>query len=137
MDVAKTVRLSQLYDFYGPLLTQRQRLVFQRYYHDDLSLGEISEEFQITRQAVFDVLRRCEKALESFEAKLGLLARHQRERALLSEMEEELARLGRLVGAEAVSPLRAHLARWREEAEAVPEAAGAGLPGDGGHGDGD
>lgn len=69
-----------LYDFYGQLLTPKQREYLELYYHHDLSLGEIGEEFQISRQAVYDILRRGEKILQEYEAKLGLVARYQRER---------------------------------------------------------
>ena len=54
----KTLRMSLLFDFYGALLTERQQDVFQLYFGDDLSLGEIAEELRISRQAVYDTLRR-------------------------------------------------------------------------------
>lgn len=62
-----------LYDFYGKLLTPKQREVMRLYYEEDLSLGEIAEELKISRQAVHDILRRSEQALEKYEKKLGLL----------------------------------------------------------------
>lgn len=123
MDVEKTVHLNQLFDFYGPLLTERQRLLFRRYYQEDLSLGEISEEFQISRQAVYDILRRSEHTLQDLERKLGLLARHNREKARLERVEEELARLSSRVGADVVAPLQAEIANWRREWEMMPPSA--------------
>jgi len=62
-----------LYDFYGKLLTPKQQEVMQLYYEQDLSLSEIAEELKITRQAVYDILKRSEQALEKYERKLGLL----------------------------------------------------------------
>jgi len=82
-----------LYDFYGQLLTSKQREYLELYYHHDLSLGEIGEEFQISRQAVYDILRRGEKILEEYEAKLGLAARYQREREKMVQILEYLQQL--------------------------------------------
>jgi len=89
------VRTSLLYDFYGPLLTERQQRFIELYFGEDLSLGEIAAEFQISRQAVHDILHRSEAALEALEAKLGLLRQYQRQkrrygrlRALLEELRE-------------------------------------------------
>ena len=71
----KMIRMGELYDFYGQLLTQRQQEYMDLYYREDLSLGEIAERFGISRQAVYDNLRRAGNLLEEYEAKLGLLAR--------------------------------------------------------------
>ncbi|MGE5455001.1 MAG: YlxM family DNA-binding protein [Methylocystaceae bacterium] len=68
-------QLDLLYDFYAPLLTEKQRLVWEMYYQEDLSLGEIAEDQGITRQAVHDLIRRSEKALQSYEQRLGLVER--------------------------------------------------------------
>ena len=62
-----------LYDFYGEMLTNRQQEVFEDYYLNDLSLGEIADELGISRAAVHDNLKRCEKALNNFEDKLKLI----------------------------------------------------------------
>ncbi|HHW41442.1 MAG TPA: YlxM family DNA-binding protein [Syntrophomonadaceae bacterium] len=69
----KAGRMVLLYDFYGKLLTPKQQEVVRLYYEEDLSLGEIAEELKITRQAVYDILKRSEQALEKYERKLGLL----------------------------------------------------------------
>lgn len=82
----KTVRLNALYDFYHPLLTEKQRDYMDLYYVDDYSLGEIAEEFGISRQAVYDNLKRTEIMLESFETKLGLVETFTKRRQLLSEL---------------------------------------------------
>ncbi|MEE0776949.1 MAG: YlxM family DNA-binding protein [Bacillota bacterium] len=65
-------RKALLFDFYGPLLTQRQQEVYDYSRSEDMSLGEIAEALGISRQAVHDNLRRTEKILEEYEAKLGL-----------------------------------------------------------------
>ncbi|MGE5398415.1 MAG: YlxM family DNA-binding protein [Chitinophagales bacterium] len=80
--LGKFDRLIMLYDFYGPLLTERQRMAVGLYYEEDLSLAEVAEEMGITRQGVFDLLKRTEKALEAYEIKLGLVAKfeHQRDK---------------------------------------------------------
>lgn len=62
-----------LYDFYGELLTDNQKMIYGYYHLDDLSLGEISEQMNISRQGVFDTLKRCEHQLKHFEEKLHLV----------------------------------------------------------------
>ncbi len=74
MILDKLGRVAQLYDLYGPLLTPKQQEAVRLYYEQDLSLGEIASECQVSRQAVYDLLRRSEAALEKYEQKLGLLA---------------------------------------------------------------
>ena len=64
-------RQSLLYDFYGELLTQRQKEVMELYNEENLSLAEIAEEFGISRQGVHDALHKAQKALEEYERKLG------------------------------------------------------------------
>jgi hypothetical protein len=68
--------INLLYDFYGPLLTDRQQRLLELYHEQDLSLGEIAEDLGISRQAVHDTLKRSEEALERFERKLGLATRY-------------------------------------------------------------
>ena len=62
-----------LYDFYGELLNERQRKIYEDFCFNDLSLGEIAEEEGISRQGVHDHIRRSVKALESYESKLHLV----------------------------------------------------------------
>lgn len=64
-----------LYDFYGELLTPHQRMVYEDYAFNDLSLGEIAEQNGISRQGVHDLIKRCEKQLASYEERLHLVAR--------------------------------------------------------------
>ncbi|MGL4483945.1 MAG: YlxM family DNA-binding protein [Anaerovoracaceae bacterium] len=65
-------RINLLYDFYGDLLSSRQKEVITLYYQDNLSLAEIGTEFGISRQAAHDALKNGQKALENYEKKLHL-----------------------------------------------------------------
>lgn len=82
----KTLRMNYLLDFYQSLLTEKQHQYMSLYYLDDLSLGEIAEEYEVSRQAVYDNIRRTEVMLEEYERKLGLLANSIRRRELLAEL---------------------------------------------------
>lgn len=77
----QSVEWSLLLDFYGELLTQRQRELCDLSFNQDLSLSEIAENTGVSRQAVHDALRRAESALESFESKIGCVARARRSAA--------------------------------------------------------
>ena len=69
------VRQSLLYDFYGDLLTQHQKEIYEAYVLQNLSLGEIAEESGISRQGVHDLIRRCSVLLDGYENKLKLVER--------------------------------------------------------------
>lgn len=66
------MRIGNLFVFYGQLLTKKQQEILKYYYIDDFSLGEIAENLQISRQAVYDTIKRSEKTLEEYEDKLSL-----------------------------------------------------------------
>jgi predicted DNA-binding protein YlxM (UPF0122 family) len=85
--------MSMLLDFYGGLLTEKQSSCVNMYYNEDLSLGEISEIMNISRQGVRDLLVRAEATLLSTEKKLGSLARFERSRQAVKKMSLELAEL--------------------------------------------
>ena len=72
------LQLTLLYDFYGELLTEKQKQVYELHYQNDLSLTEIGEELSISRQAVRDQLKRTEKILLDYEEKLQLVSRFQK-----------------------------------------------------------
>ena len=74
--VDKNVEVALLLDFYGNMLTERQREIMILYYEDNLSLSEIAQELGISKQGVSDSLKRSEKALYDTEAKLQLLKQH-------------------------------------------------------------
>ena len=64
--------ISLLNDYYGVLLTNKQREMLELFYNDDMSLGELAEQFSVSRQAVRDAIQRGEKSLFEYEEKLGL-----------------------------------------------------------------
>ena len=68
-------RMAMLFDFYGDLLTERQREFYDLYYNEDLSLAEIAENYGISRQGVRDVIVRAEAALTELEDKTGIIRR--------------------------------------------------------------
>lgn len=76
-----------LLDCYGGLLTERQRALLEGYYNDDLSLSELAEPFGISRQAVHDSIRRGERQLLNFEARMGLAAKLRTCRGLFEQIE--------------------------------------------------
>lgn len=71
----KIVEQGLLYDFYGELLTKHQQQIYEGIVYDNLSLGEIAQEEGISRQAVHDIVKRCDKILQGYEDKLKLVAR--------------------------------------------------------------
>ena len=71
----QTYRMTMLFDFYGEILTERQKEFFDLYYNEDLSLGEIAENYGISRQGVRDVIVRAEAAMQEIEDKTGLIRR--------------------------------------------------------------
>ena len=79
---------AMLFDFYGDLLTDKQREYYDLHYMSDLSLFEIAEMNGTSRQAVWDIIRRAEQTLRDIEAKTGLVARAMQRRAALAEIAE-------------------------------------------------
>ncbi len=75
MMIEKTEKIIMLKDFYGPLLTQKQQDALNLYYENDWSLSEIADSMGISRQGVYDLLRRAEQALIDYEQRLCLLER--------------------------------------------------------------
>lgn len=86
----KTNRINLLFDFYGPLLTEKQRAFMTYYFHEDFSLGEIASDFRISRQAVYEHVKRAGQMLEEYETKLQLVAKHERRARLLRELNDSV-----------------------------------------------
>ncbi|PKM50760.1 MAG: DNA-binding protein [Firmicutes bacterium HGW-Firmicutes-7] len=86
------VEKTLLYDFYGELLTDNQKKIYGYYHLDDLSLGEISEQMNISRQGVFDALKRCDHQLRHFEEMLQLVKKFAHNTSRVQE-------IAKLVGA--------------------------------------
>ena len=87
----KTTRMNFLFDFYQALLTDKQRSYMELYYLDDHSLGEIAESYNISRQAVYDNIRRTEAMLEEYEDKLNLFEKFQQRQRVLEELAKLIA----------------------------------------------
>lgn len=86
-------RVSLLFDFYGELLTKRQKEVMELYYEENLSLSEIADEFSISRQGVHDALKNAEKALTGYEEKLGLVEKMQNSRQAIEAIDASIDQL--------------------------------------------
>ena len=80
-------KISLLYDFYGGLLTEKQRQVMELYHEENLSLAEIAQEFGISRQGVHDTLKKAEHLLTEYENKLGLVAKLMKSRHAIAEID--------------------------------------------------
>lgn len=79
-------RMALLFDFYGDMLTDRQKEFYDLYYNEDLSLAEIAENYNITRQGVRDVIVRAEGILTELEDKTGIIKRFQKMQEQLDEI---------------------------------------------------
>ncbi|RDB33757.1 putative DNA-binding protein [Exiguobacterium sp. RIT594] len=88
MTLDKTNRMNYLIDFYQELLTPKQRNYMSLYYLDDFSLGEIADEFEVSRQAVYDNIKRTEAMLEQYEERLGLFAKYEQRKILLDQLKQ-------------------------------------------------
>ena len=86
--MAKDFEMGYLLDFYGEVLTPKQREMLNQYYNDDLSLSEIGENFGITRQGARDAIKHGETTLKELEAKVGFAGRYRRVQEKLEELEQ-------------------------------------------------
>ncbi|HHX11406.1 MAG TPA: putative DNA-binding protein [Clostridiales bacterium] len=84
----EVVELSILYDFYGELLSDHKKHIFEEYVHNDLSLSEIAELNDISRQGVYDIVKRCSKELRDYESKLKLISKFDTVKDKLLEIKE-------------------------------------------------
>lgn len=92
----KTLRKNMLFDFYGSLLTARQQEIYQMYFTQDMSLGEIAEQLDISRQAVYDIIKRSSVIMEEFELKLKLLDKYMRQQKMYEHVFDQLSKLAAL-----------------------------------------
>ena len=86
-------RMSMLFDFYGDLLTERQREFYDLYYNEDLSLAEIAENYGISRQGVRDVIVRAEAAMSEIEEKTHIIRRFHQSKAAIAAIDAAANRL--------------------------------------------
>ncbi len=91
--MAKDMKISFLLDFYGDVLTEKQREVVEYYYNDDLSLSEIAENEGITRQGVRDAIKRAEAQLLELESRLGFARRFRETQRGLEEIRAAAERI--------------------------------------------
>ncbi len=112
--VEEIVEQSLLYDFYGELLTEHQRKIYEAALFEDYSLSEIAEEAGISRQGVHDLLRRCDKQLRAYEAKLHLVERFTRMRSDVKRIME-LADGADVAGVEKLTEIKDIAGKLMEE----------------------
>ena len=103
-------RMAMLFDFYGDMLTDRQKEFYDLYYNEDLSLAEIAENYGITRQGVRDVIVRAEAILTELEDKTGIIRRFHK-------MQEQFREIPAFGGGYPPHQRRAPLLRQRHRAE--------------------
>lgn len=84
------VQISILLDLYGELLTTKQKNIMNLYFDDDLSLAEISEINNTSRQAIYDIIKRCHKLLLNYDSKLNLLEKERISLELKKDIETKL-----------------------------------------------
>ncbi|MDE5966978.1 MAG: DNA-binding protein [Lachnospiraceae bacterium] len=83
----KILRQSLLYDFYGELLTEHQKTIYEDIIVNDLSYTEVAREEGISRQGVYDLVKRCDKLLEEYEDKLQLVEKFQHTKQMVADMK--------------------------------------------------
>jgi predicted DNA-binding protein YlxM (UPF0122 family) len=105
----KNNRINMLFDFYEPLLTEKQQNFTRYYFQDNYTLGEISSLFHITRQAVYEHIKRAEAMLEEYESKLHLLEKHQQREQLIQRIEDQVDAVQGTISAETKLQLKALL----------------------------
>jgi predicted DNA-binding protein YlxM (UPF0122 family) len=93
MEMEHLVRTGLLYDFYGGLLTEKQRKAMELYYLEDWSLAEIASKEEVSRQAVHDLLHRSERLMEEYESKLGLMERFHKQQTELGAVSLQLGQI--------------------------------------------
>lgn len=89
-ELEQRIELSLLYDFYGALLKENQRRMFEAWILDDYGYTEIAEEEGISRQGVYDAIKRATRQLREYEQKLGLVERFEKQRVQIKELRERL-----------------------------------------------
>ncbi|WP_101772754.1 YlxM family DNA-binding protein [Peptostreptococcus faecalis] len=93
MDIEKMVQIEILYSQYASLLTPKQREIVSMYYEEDYSLGEISQILNISRQSVYDSLKRSENSLKEYESKLGIVEKFKNIENIVDKLAEKLEEL--------------------------------------------
>ena len=100
-----TYYMTMLYDFYGNLLTDKQKDLFDLYYNEDLSLSEIADNVGISRQGVRDGVMRSEKLLRDTEDRLGLVKRYSNLQSSIDTIEEAVSEIARVNSIQVRNPV--------------------------------
>lgn len=107
-ELEKQEFLGDLYAYYGSLLTPVQQSYFESYYYDDLSLGEIAQNNRVSRQAVYDNLRRCRKTLLNYEETLHL-------QTIQQKTGKKIEKVLQLLANKELTPAKQFLQQWLQE----------------------
>ncbi len=99
----QTTQMNLLYDFYGTLLTEKQRSLLELYYVEDWSLGEIAEHQGVSRQAVYEAIKRAQSTMLDLEESLGLVKSHLKRQQLIETIKSRLDQMPE--AAKAIGPL--------------------------------
>ena len=106
------IKISMLLDLYEGLLTDKQKDIMDLYFNDDLSLAEISEITNTSRQAVFDIIKRCEKSLLDYESKLKLLSRNEKLKEIKDEILNKLMDINESTKNDEISLLKKEIEKY-------------------------
>ena len=90
MNLEKTELINSLLDIYGNLLTPYQQEIMDLYYQENLSLKEIADEKEVSRNAIFTLIKRVEKILINYEEKLHLLAKRNKVQSVIDKLDEKI-----------------------------------------------
>ena len=105
----KLLHMSALFDFYSPLLTDKQQRCLQMHLLEDFSLSEISQELGISRQAVYDMLRRSEQLMQQYEDKLHLVQRSEKDQTQLKLLTRKLEDLKRTAAVKSTNEMKQNI----------------------------
>lgn len=115
----KMVRQALLYDFYGELLTEHQKTVYADIVLNDLSYSEVAKDMGISRQGVFDLVKRCDKILEDYESKLLLVEKFLETKDRVSRIHELATQLREMTNRQ---ELQEHIAEIEAISKAIYES---------------
>ena len=90
----KIVEKTLLYDYYGELLTNHRREIYEEVVFNDMSLSEAAEEYGVSRQGIHDMIRRCDRALEAYEEKLHLVRQAENVKKTVFLLQNKLDEIG-------------------------------------------
>ena len=83
------LKYTKLFDYYGNLLTEKEQIYFKDYYFENLSLSEIAQNYNVSRNAVHKQIKSCEIKLEQYEEKLGIIKRDEKIKKDLEKIKDE------------------------------------------------